>query len=201
MFKYLSEKLVNTAVHRNIIPDNEIEECVYGINAFFTVALNLLTVFAIGAAAHMLIEITIYIIIFKSLRKYVGGIHATTPLRCYIYSCFTYLAVLTAIKFYPLPELGTFCLALSAAAVMLLLAPVDAIKKPLDDKERLVFGRRAYIRILISLILFLTLYFIKAFPDAYYYSVVVMVSMLIVAVFTVIGKIKLIHFQKKGASI
>ncbi len=195
MFKTPSKKLVNIALQRNIIQPNDVEECVYGINTFFTIALNIITIFIVGLLTHMLIEITLYIVIFKSLRRYVGGSHSPTALRCYISSFITYTASILVIKYYPLPEYWTMIIALLSAAIMFVFAPVEAIKKPLDDLERRVFKKRAYIRISICLMLFILLYFLPSVPYAYDYSVVIMISMLTVAIFTVSGKIQLVSFQ------
>ncbi len=195
MFKSPSKKLVNIALQRNIIQHDDVGECVYGINTFFTIALNIITIFIVGLLTHMLIEIALYIVIFKSLRRYVGGSHSSTAFRCYISSFITYTASILVIKYYPLPEYWTIIIALLSAAIMFLFAPVEAIKKPLDDLERRVFKKRAYIRIIICLMLFIPLYFLTSVPYAYDYSVVIMISMLTVAIFTVSGKIQLISFQ------
>lgn len=195
MFKSPSKKLVNIALQRNIIQQNDVEECVYGINTFFTIALNIITIFIVGLLTHMLIEIALYIVIFKSLRRYVGGSHSSTALKCYISSFITYTASILVIKYYPLPEYWTMIIALLSAAIMFLFAPVEAIKKPLDDLERRVFKKRAYIRIIICLMLFILIYFLTSIPYIYDYSVVIMISMLTVAIFTVSGKIQLVSFQ------
>lgn len=193
MFKELSGKLVNCAEEQNIIKSEDAENCLYGLNTFLTLTVNILSAFAIGLFMNMLIEISLFILVFKSLRKYVGGSHAKTALRCYISSCAIYLIVLAVIKYYPLSKSITTAITILSAAILCVISPVEADKKPLDDIEKVVFGRRGRITVLIFLCLFALFCYIPSAPYLYYFATIIAVSMYAVTVLAIIGKLRLIQ--------
>lgn len=195
MFKQLSTKLVNDSIQRDIIRPEQSEEYTYGINAFMTITLNIVSAIIIGFLLNMPLEIALFIVVFKFLRKYVGGSHASNAIRCYISSCAIYIVVLSVIKYYSFSSVVTVCLAAISALIMYLLAPVDAIKKPLDNLERKVFKKRAYLRITICFLMFILLHYTTFISKSYYLSIIIMVSMVTVSVFMISGKLKLIYLN------
>lgn len=197
MFKTISKKLVNSAVRRKIINVAEIDNCLYGLNAFLTLAVNVLSALIIGLIMHMPLETVLFILVFKLLRKYVGGSHSKTALRCYISSCATYLLVLMLIKHYPLLKTVSFIITLTSAVILYIISPVEAEKKPLDYIERVVFRKRSRITVIVCVCAFMLLYSIDYIPYAYYCSTIISVSMCTVTLFAITGKLKLDHNKKR----
>lgn len=193
MFKNISARLVNDAVRRNIVKPEDVEECVFSLMSFFTIALNIISALIIGLILNMVIEVMLFIVIFKTLRMYVGGSHSKTPIRCYVSSCIMYAAVPLAVRYYPFSSLITVCITVISAVIMFVLSPVDALNKPLDEIERKVFRRRARVMICISLIIFLILHYTNIFPSSYYYSIVFTVTMTVIAYYAITGKVALLH--------
>ena len=191
MFDSICEKLVNDAVRRNIIREENIEECVFGLSAFFTIAINIISALIIGMVMHTVFELALFIIIYKSLRSYVGGSHCKTAVGCYIYSCVMYAVIPLIIKYYPLGSAVTVAVAVASTIIMFVLSPVEALKKPLDDVEKRVFKIRARILVCICLCVFLILHYTSFIPHSYYCSVIFAVTMAVVAYFAISGKIML----------
>lgn len=189
MFKTVSRKLVDTAVQRDIVKAENTEEYIYGLNAFMTTLVNIVSALIIGLSMQMLFEIVLFILVYKYLRKYTGGSHAKTAVRCYIASCITYIAALTAIKYYPFSSLVTTIIVLIAAAVLFVISPVEAEKKPLDEIERKVFRRKSRFNILFFVLIFLLLHYAPHIPYLYQCSVIIAVSVFTVMIFAVIGKL------------
>lgn len=188
MFKKLSSNLVNTAIQRKVIDRSNTDEYAFGLNAFFTVIFNIISAMIIGVIMNMLFEIVLFIITYKLLRKYVGGGHSKTSIRCYISSCITYIIALIGIKYYPISANITTLIVIICACIMFIIAPVEAEKKPLDDVERVVFKRRSRITVVICTIIFLLLHYISYIPYGYYCSVVIAVSIIVVTIFLIEGK-------------
>lgn len=191
MFINFSKKIVYSAVRKDIVKNEEVDEIIFGLNSFFTVVLNIITALIIGLVLHMVFEIVLFIFIYMMLRKYVGGSHSKTSLRCYLSSCVMYIAVPLIIKYYPFSSLFTVCITVISAIIMFILAPVEAVNKPLDDIERKVFKLRARRNICICLAVFLALHYTNFFSVTYYWSIVFTVSMAVVALFAVTGRLKL----------
>lgn len=116
------------------------EDCdtyAYGINLLLSALLHIATTVFIGFVFQMLPECIFFYGSFAVLRRFVGGYHAGSPVRCYILSCLVIIAVLLAVK-YINPEwmipVETLILFL-CGIVILWLAPVEDANKPLDDEE------------------------------------------------------------------
>ena len=198
MFKNISETIVNHACTKGIIKHEDREENVYGLNTFLTIIVNVISALIIGFIFQMLIEIVLFIIVYKSLRKYIGGSHAKNARRCYISSCIIYAVVLVCIKYYSVPSSLTTVLTCSSMMILWIAAPIEAPKKPLDEVEYKVFKHRSHISIVVCLCIFLILHYIPG-QYTYYYSNVTAVSIYAVTLFAIIGKIQLSHLKKSPA--
>lgn len=187
MFKALSKRWVGSAVRKEIIKADDAEDYTYGLNTFLTTLANVLSALAIGLLTHMLVEIAVFIIVYKCIRKYVGGSHAKNAARCYISSCIIYAAVLAAIRYWPFSETVTVMMTVVSAAVMYVTAPVEAEKKPLDDIERKVFKRRSVIVVSIFLAVFFILNYAGFIPYGERFAVVTAVGIITVAIFAAAG--------------
>lgn len=196
MFKGLSKTLVSSALDKDIVKQSDVENYTYGINAFLSASATILTAIVIGISTHMLFEIVLHLVVYKLLRKYVGGSHASTSWRCYISSCITFLVVLFIIKHYSLSDICTTCIALTSGIIMFLLSPVDALKKPLDDMERIVFRRRARTCIVVCACISIGLEYAFFIPYAHNCSVIIAITMATVTIFAITGKLKLINTKK-----
>lgn len=180
---------------RGYVKEEEVEEYTYGLNLFLTDALNLISMVAVGFLMRMPLECISFCLIYKLLRRYVGGFHTNSAVTCYISSCATYIVALLAIKYGGSPDLFLSLAALGAGIILFCIAPVDAVNKPLDNVERKVFKRRA--RLEIILILILCLGFL--FTGFDYAAKVVAVSYLFVMIYAVMGKAKLMWHEKRKA--
>lgn len=194
MFKATSSKLSIKAMNNGVITSQEIDETTYALNNFFTLLCNIITALVIGVIFNMVLEMVLFILSYKSLRKYCGGGHAKTAITCYISSCITYGVVLVTIKFYPLTNYQTIILVICACIILFILSPVEAIKKPLDDIEKKVFRFRSRISIVVYMCIFLILHHVS---NTYYYSLVLAVNIVTVTVFAIEGKIQLKYAKSK----
>lgn len=198
MFKSISETIVNSACIKGIIKHEDKEENVYGLNTFLTMTVNVISALIIGFIFQMPIEIVLFIFVYKSLRKYIGGSHAKNARRCYISSCIIYAVVLVCIKNYLVPSAFTTVFTCCCMIVLWIVAPVEAPKKPLDEIEYNVFKHKSHISIVVCLCIFLILHYIPS-QYTYYYSNVTAVSIYAVTLFAIIGKTQLIHLKKSPA--
>jgi len=155
MFVKSAEKLTQQLLHHNVIASEQYEICRYGFQQGLTVLLNVLTFVVIGIAMGELLHAVIFLAVFIPLRRYAGGFHAKTPLRCYLYSTGMVTAILLAIKlsvftrFICITVFSVSCIAIAV------LAPVEDKLKPLDNIERIIFRKRTLIVAAIETVLFI----------------------------------------------
>lgn len=195
MFKKLAERLVNDAMQIGIVKQEDFEDYVYGLSSFINTFVNILSAVVLAVIVNALVEIILFLVVFQSLRKFVGGSHSKTPLRCYISTFITYIIVLAVIRYYPFGNNITTIAMIISSAVMFVFAPVEAVKKPLDDKERKVFGMIGRILVVVWLAAYVVLDYIIMTGLCRYCALIIAVSSATVAVSVITGKINL-HYHK-----
>ncbi|MBR4101849.1 MAG: accessory gene regulator B family protein [Oscillospiraceae bacterium] len=144
MFYKLSERFTEELEKQRVILSEDREIYRFGIQQGLNLVLNLLTTIAIGLLCGMLWESVLFMLFYMPLRRYAGGYHAKTHLRCYLYSVLMITMVLLAIKFLPLGKFICSCLMLAGGIVIVLFAPIEDANKPLDGVEQRIFRKRTW---------------------------------------------------------
>lgn len=96
-------------------------------------------------------ECMLFLAIYIPLRKYAGGWHASTQLRCFILSTALTALALIIIGAVPLTGLALILLIAPGSIVIFIISPVADANKPLSKNEHKVYGRRA--RVILTVIL------------------------------------------------
>lgn len=94
----------------------------FGLECMFLKAVHYVSYFLIALLFHSAGSLLISACIFAPLRSRIGGYHAKTRMRCYVFSCFMIL-LLCLLNRYQIPEPALFCGLLSADMIIYLLAP------------------------------------------------------------------------------
>lgn len=138
-----SEKIVNSLINAGAVPSEEKELYGYGIRQGILMVISAATAVLIGVILGMVWQSIIFMLAYSPIRSYAGGYHANTQLTCYLLSIPFMLAALIGIRM--IPWNGYLCLiALLCSGVIIgWLAPVEDLNKPLDQREKVVYKRRA----------------------------------------------------------
>lgn len=142
MFASIAEKITTQLEANNAIKSEDRSIYQYGIQQGLSILLNWFTTLLVGIITGMFWESIIFSAAYMLLRRYAGGFHAKTPVRCYIYSSTMVVAVLLAIKLLPLTKIVYFCLFAVGSLIVVLFAPVEDKHKPLDETEQHVYRKR-----------------------------------------------------------
>ena len=161
MFTKLSDKITDILISNNAIKQKDREIYYYGVQQGITLLLNILTTIVIALVCGELWQCLVFMLSFVLPRRYAGGYHARTPLRCYIYSNALIFAVLLIIKFFTLGIFICGSLSVISGAIIFFLSPVEAANKPLDEKERTVYRIRARVILVILLLIQVVLSFLN----------------------------------------
>lgn len=141
----MSKKVCNKFINFLDVDSNQREIVIFGIKKFLSVFINLITMLLISILLGKMIWGFFFLVLFIPIKIYAGGYHAKTWLRCFVFSNVLYGAVLL-FKFV-LKERGI--LALLLVVGIIILSPVDNVKKRLDNSQK-----RRY-RLIVSSILLL----------------------------------------------
>lgn len=156
---------------RNVLNTDEEKEQVvtYGAIMVIHTLISIFSVIIFGLLFGVVYEALIFSIVVSTLRKYSGGVHASSPGRCAIFGTVTSVVIGLAIDKFLYNINITIIVALCLLSLIISLiiiykkAPVDSIKKPITDCELKKRFKRKSINVIlfflaIILILF-TLYF------------------------------------------
>lgn len=188
MIHTISEKTIMYAIRNKYIKQEQYEEYLYALEIILNILITDITMIIIGLAMGMIWECILFWLVYKILRKYCGGYHFSTSLKCYLSSCIMCPAVLAVVRYVPYSITVWGIITLAALIILSILSPVEAANKPLDEKEKRVFGIVARILIIISAVCWIitTIIFHK-----YILSKIISLSIISIVIFVIAGKIYL----------
>lgn len=189
---YLTEKIAikigNNAKSLLNIDDDREQIIIYGAINFLQIIFAILWVIIFGILFGVLYEALLFSITVSILRKYSGGVHASSPSRCIIIG--TIVATMGGIitndmlNKLSVSTIMTICIICMVFAFIVVIknAPVDSINKPITDiKLRKQFKKKSIIVILIfsffDIMLFLAS---QRFFETYYINFILCISLAII---------------------
>jgi len=135
-----SSKLIEFFVSNDLIKNEDKELYEYAVNIILSSLIHIATVMIIGLCFNLFIESLVFYFSFIAIRKFAGGYHAKTPVRCYAFSVISSIIVLCLIKLsnsvcfiftYVLIVLELF-----SVVLILLISPLDTENNPLNSREK-----------------------------------------------------------------
>lgn len=156
MIEKINSRIINFFVHKNFIKGEERDLYEYALTALTSSILHMVTITILGVCFNMLIESIVFYGSFISIRKFAGGYHAKTPIRCYLFSIISSIIVLCLIKlFNSVSIIFTYVLImleLLFVVLILLISPLDTENNPLTEQEKKIYRMLTSI---ISILIFI----------------------------------------------
>lgn len=160
MIKLISSKVACFLCKDEERKDNyEIYE--YAVYIILSSAFHIATIIALGLCFNLLVESLVFYFSFITIRKFAGGYHATTPIKCYIISVVSSTIILVLINIIPIIvsrfrfiEYFLLILGLFSLIIICYLSPLDTINNPLNNEEKIFLKK-------ITIFLSVTIYFIS----------------------------------------
>ena len=188
MVNKLGKRLTNTLINNNQI--DESERCLYEYG-FFILLSNVIYVtitLILGSAFNIIIESMAFYIAFSLIRRYAGGFHASSEMKCTLITTISIFLCLLCTKLCETNNIQMPILVLTGIATVLIfvLCPLDTPEKPLTKEEYKYFRKISWvILLLIMLAICIGIYFKLEFlmyPCC--------MSLLLESILLVLGKIK-----------
>lgn len=107
----------------------------YGFELWCEKVISIICIVIIGIWFQKIIESIIFLCLYSCLRKRAGGYHAKTKRNCRFITClftFMYIVLISSCRF---SFQITLMILIGESIIVLLLAPVDNINKPLEEKK------------------------------------------------------------------
>ena len=181
------ERILKYWLYIGTINEEDKEIYRYGLEHMILQLLNGITVLVIGICFCSFIETLIFSLAFVMLRKYTGGYHATTRLRCYVISTLSTILCIWLIKNFSVWHNAYWVIYLCVGLVICMYSPVGTKNKPLDVIENMIYGTRARLVWGIETLVFIIAYLLGMHAWAF----AVFVAHLLVIVSLAVGHVQM----------
>lgn len=163
MILRLSERIANGLLKQSDISDDEQDLYQYGFFILLSQILYLIIACIIGVLLGTFFESIIFYIAFQFIRRYAGGYHASTEMRCEILSSLSILACIVVIKLSKTYDFQTVLLVISAvsAVCIAVLCPLDTPEKPLSENEFKYFRKISWLILSVISLVVIISYFVR----------------------------------------
>ena len=198
MINKISSKIVEILIKHSLVENEDKELYLYGFFILLSQILYFIIVITIGILFNVIFESIIFYIAFLFIRRYAGGYHAKTEIRCEILSTLSILCCIVLIKLSKMYDIRIALLSASLvfAALIFILCPLDTPEKPLNDKEYKYFRKISWI-ILSLIIVAIIVSFIFKFNVVF---APCCASLILEGVLIGTGKIKKVYNEKRASS-
>lgn len=187
MIAGFARKINDILIQKGIVQKEDADLYRYGIENGITVAGNLLASVIFGIVAGRPGLVLVFLLFYSTLRSYSGGIHCKSRTGCFVMSMaillipvYTWEPVMENV-----PKPVILMAGVLAVAVIIVLAPVESINKPLDEEERVYYARVTHCITALQVCVLIILFCMGQWD--YFYAGYI--SIVLVAVFMVMGRI------------
>lgn len=154
MVIYLSKLIALFLLKKEIFEQKEYNKIRYGLEIIFSAVINILIVLIPAVILHKKVISICFVLLFILIRKYSGGYHADTHLKCNILFGILYFFVIIFTKVYERDFLYRFhdllLLMLVSSLVIIYVAPIENTNKKIDIDDKLKFKKIVLLLIIIS---------------------------------------------------
>lgn len=145
MYVYLSNRLTDFLIEKNVISIEQKEIYTYGLECLIARIGTILYLFILSICLHAFCQAVIFYFVFLVMRKFSGGYHATTYVRCNVLYLLTFTVAVLADRFilsnYDSPNFTVFIL-LFIFLTVIIFSPIENPNNPIENgQERKFMGR------------------------------------------------------------
>ena len=187
MISKLSKNIALILFSEQIIDEEKMPVCAYGIELIISTVIGFMLVIFVGLMMNAVFHAFFFYLVFVGVRLFTGGFHAQSHFKCKITLVICSVFVLLASNQYRVlneSRLHVLLLAIYLACVFL-FSPVEHINAPLTEQER---KRNRGISIIMAIVLVVINELgYMVFPSI---SAVLTMSLFIIAVLMIVAKSK-----------
>ncbi len=182
----LFKNVVNSMIDNGAIKKEDEEIYVFGLKMVVALTINIATTLLLGAVMGMLLNSIVLLLVIVPIRSYAGGIHASSYIKCYIYSVLILIIMFSINKYYLYNNVEIVIIGIVIAwLIIYTVAPITSKNKPVTKEEYIKYRNISRIISTVYCVIGVVLY---AFGSEY--SVDVFSGMILCAMSMLIGKVK-----------
>lgn len=133
----LAKSIAYFFMKKEIIPQDKLDEYVFGFEILLSDLLILMLIFLISVLTKTVLESTMFLISFITLRRQTGGFHAKNHLNCNIIFVSTFLIYLMILFYLPYNMRLPFSIGeiIISSILVFLLAPIEHPNNPVSRSK------------------------------------------------------------------
>ena len=185
----LEDRLVNVMLNNNIIREDDREIYRYGLRTLKLKLISYMSAMIIAVLLGRLSYFAVILVSFMSVRKYAGGFHEDTAVKCFVVSQILFIILEVGSKYivrYDIGVMTAVILGIIGTVLIMKNAPVESVHHRLSDKQKCKYRKIALISCCVWNLIILGLFFLKE----YEYIVVAALSLSFQGILTVIPERK-----------
>lgn len=177
----LSKRFSEYLLRENLITPEMFDVYVYGMELLLSFIISTVIILSIGILLHKPMQTIVFLGMFILLRRYTGGYHAKTYLRCKVITISTYLVVIALSELFTPTAIWHILFGIIGFLTILTLGPIENPNKPLTVGEKKKYK-------IIGLCLFITTLIIGRIIDVQFGNVIYfcLVSVIVLMLITVL---------------
>lgn len=195
MISKIASKVVEKFLDSYIVDNAEKELYLYGFFVLISQILYLILTITFGFLLSVVFESIIFYVAFQLIRRYAGGIHASSELKCEIATTASIFLCLLSIKLCEINkvQIPILILTILAAVSIFIFCPLDTPEKPISKNEYKYFRKITWMVLTIMLMVIAVLIINKS-----HFAYPVCLSIILESLLLIAGKIKRKCFNEKG---
>ena len=180
MEHYLARSFANHLLKSNIITDVLFDVYVYGTELLLSFIITNALIIGLGFLFNRVVETIIHLTVFILIRRFTGGYHATTYLRCKIIMIVVYLCTLFFSAVASVDEFWYIILFAFGNFIIFFSAPIENPNKKLDYSDKKRFRMLSHIFFTATIIIgFVLLRVNMALGKTVFFSLLSVVALMI----------------------
>lgn len=154
MISNIASKVVKKLIDHSVIDDTEQELYVYGFFILISQILYFTLTIMFGILLDIVLESVIFYVAFQFIRRYAGGIHASSELKCEIVTTTSIFLCLLCIKLCEINnvQIPILIVTIIATVFIFVLCPLDTPEKPLTKEEYKYFRKISWVILLFIML-------------------------------------------------
>lgn len=163
MISKISERLSSKLITDGTISEDDKELYDYGLFMLLSYIVYLCLTCILGLIFQCFFESIVFYIVFQAIRKFAGGYHASTELKCEALTTLSILLCIVVIRLSRTYDFQTVLLIFSSMATICIfcLCPLDTPEKPLSVKEFKYFRKISLTILFVIIIAIIVSYYFK----------------------------------------
>ena len=154
MISNLASKVVKKLIDHSVIADTEQELYVYGFFILISQIVYFTLTIMFGILLDIVLESVIFYVAFQFIRRYAGGIHASSELKCEIATTTSIFLCLLCIKLFEINnvQISMLIVTIIATVFIFVFCPLDTPEKPLTKEECKYFRKISWVILLFIML-------------------------------------------------